>query len=86
MNSVDDVIDDRHLNGTGFIRQDAHPSEGMLRTTGAATQWSRTPTAPQSGAPRLGEHGTEVLRDAGYSEIEILELIEAGITTRPDLS
>lgn len=81
MNSIDDVIDDAHLNGTGFIREEQHPSEGRLRTTGAATQWSRTPPAPQFGAPRLGEHGAEVLRAAGYGDEEIRALAAAGVTT-----
>jgi crotonobetainyl-CoA:carnitine CoA-transferase CaiB-like acyl-CoA transferase len=81
MNSIDDVINDDHLNGTGFIREEKHPSEGRLRTTGTATQWSRTPPAPQCGAPRLGEHGTEVLRAAGYGDEEIRALAAAGVTT-----
>lgn len=81
MNGIDDVIDDEHLTGTGFIRMEEHPSEGRLRSTGAATQWSHTPPAPQCGAPRLGEHGAEVLRAAGYSDEEILSLAASGVTT-----
>lgn len=83
MNSIDDVIDDEHLTGTGFVGLTQHPSEGMLRTTRAATQWSHTPPAPQCGAPRLGEHGAEVLRAAGYSDDEIRKLATAGVTTLP---
>ncbi len=83
MNSIDEVINDAHLNVTGFIHEEQHPSEGTLRTTAAATQWSRTPAAPQCGAPRLGEHGAEVLRAAGYSDDEINALAAAGVTTRP---
>lgn len=81
MNAIDDVIDDEHLTGTGFIRMEEHPSEGTLRTTRAATQWSHTPPAPQCGAPRLGEHGAEVLRAAGYSDDEIRALAASGATT-----
>jgi len=84
MNSIDAVIDDENLNSTGFIHKETHPSEGSLRTTGAATQWSHTPTAPQRGAPRLGEHGFEVLRVAGYSDEEIRALAASGVTSLPD--
>ncbi len=84
MNSIDDVIDDEHLNRTGFVHEETHPSEGTLRTTGAATQWSGTPTAAQCGAPRLGEHGVEVLRAAGYSDDEIRTLTASGVTSMPD--
>ncbi|MBY0269627.1 MAG: CoA transferase [Burkholderiales bacterium] len=83
MNAIDDVIDDEHLTGTGFIRMEEHPTEGRLRSTRAATQWSHTPPAPQCGAPRLGEHGAEVLRAAGYSDDEIRRLAAAGVTTLP---
>jgi crotonobetainyl-CoA:carnitine CoA-transferase CaiB-like acyl-CoA transferase len=83
MNAIDDVIDDEHLNGNGFIRMEEHPTEGRLRTTSAATQWSHTPPAPQCGAPRLGEHGAEVLRAAGYSDDEIRALAASGATTPP---
>ena len=81
MNTIDDVIDDEHLTGTGFIRMEKHPTEGTLRTTRAATQWSHTPPKPQCGAPRLGEHGAEVLRSAGYNDDEIRKLAAAGVTT-----
>jgi len=84
MNSIDDVIADEHLNRTGMIYEETHPTEGTLRTTRAATQWSHTPTRAQRGAPRLGEHGPEVLRAAGYSDDEIQALAAAGVTTLPD--
>jgi|LNFM01.1.fsa_nt_gb crotonobetainyl-CoA:carnitine CoA-transferase CaiB-like acyl-CoA transferase len=84
MNSIDEVIDDAHLHASGFVREEHHPSEGRLRTTAAATQWSRTAPAPQRGAPRLGEHGAEILRAAGYGDDEIRALAAAGATVLPD--
>jgi crotonobetainyl-CoA:carnitine CoA-transferase CaiB-like acyl-CoA transferase len=83
MNSIDDVIDDEHLAGTGFVGLERHPTEGVLRTTRAATRWSKTPPAPQCGAPQLGEHGAEVLRAAGYNDEQIRALVTAGVTTLP---
>lgn len=83
MNTIDDVIDDEHLNGTGFVGFEQHPSEGRLRTTRAATQWSRSSPVPQGAAPRLGEHGAEILRAAGYGDDEIDALAAANVTTLP---
>ncbi|MCE3000030.1 MAG: CaiB/BaiF CoA transferase family protein [Betaproteobacteria bacterium] len=84
MNSIDAVIDDPHLNASGFIRSERHPSEGGLRTTAAATQWSRTPPSPQRPTPRLGENGPGVLRAAGYSDEDIRALAADGVTRLPD--
>jgi crotonobetainyl-CoA:carnitine CoA-transferase CaiB-like acyl-CoA transferase len=84
MNTIDDVIDDAHLNDSGFIRRERHPSEGELRTTAAATRWSRTAPAARFPTPRLGEHGREVLAAAGYGDAEIRELAAAGVTTLRD--
>src|SRR5690606_30272661 len=83
MNSIDQVIDDAHLRASGFVREEQHPTEGRLRTTAAATQWSRTAPSPQRGAPRLGEHSAEVLRAAGYGDEEIRALAAAGATVLP---
>jgi len=83
MNSIDQVIDDAHLRASGFVREEQHPTEGWLRTTAAATQWSRTAPAPQRGAPRLGEHSAEILRAAGYGDEEIRALAAAGATVLP---
>ena len=42
--------------------------------------WSETPAEPTRLAPRLNEHGAEILRDAGYSADEIAALVRDGVT------
>lgn len=80
MNSLDDLIDDEHLNRVGFFTWREHPSEGRIREMGVPSTWSGTPPDNSRPAPRLGEHGTEVLREAGYSNEAIAQLRAAGIT------
>jgi crotonobetainyl-CoA:carnitine CoA-transferase CaiB-like acyl-CoA transferase len=80
MNSIEDVVRDRHLNESGFFYMESHPSEGQLRSMRTPTGWSDTPTGTPRPAPRLGEHSAEVLREAGYSDAEIAELVRAGVT------
>jgi formyl-CoA transferase len=46
----------------------------------ASARWSETPVEPSRLAPRLNEHGSEVLRETGFSEDEIAALVREGAT------
>lgn len=80
VNDVTDLIDDPHLEATGFFSMEDHPSEGRLRTMRTPTNWSASPPGAQRPAPRLGEHSAQVLKEAGYSDAEIAELGRKGVT------
>src|SRR5271166_5149918 len=56
-----------------------HPTAGRLRQARAAARFDRTPTAIRFGAPRLGEHTSEVLAEAGLTEAEISDLRLEGV-------
>ena len=76
----DDLPDDPHLKATGFFEIVEHPSEGALRNMAFPITLSRSPGELRRLAPRLGEHGREVLGEAGFGEAEIAALIAAGVT------
>lgn len=78
--SVDDLLDDAHLQATDFVRHVDHPSEGRLRTPAPLGRYARTPLAIRRPAPRLGEHSREILREAGCTDEEIDALIAARAT------
>ena len=80
MNSLDDLIDDEHLNRVGFFTWRDHPTEGRIREMGVPGTWSGTPPDNTRPAPQLGQHGGEVLREAGYSDEDIARLRAAGVT------
>jgi crotonobetainyl-CoA:carnitine CoA-transferase CaiB-like acyl-CoA transferase len=64
-----------------------HPVAGRLRQTRTAARFSGTPPDLSRGAPRLGEHNTEILTELGFSEREIDKLRERGVIgaeTYPD--
>ncbi len=82
MNSVQDVVNDPHLTAGGFFTFEDHPSEGVVRCMRTPTSWSDSSPDPQRPAPRLGEHSSEVLREAGYSDAEIAELAHLGVTNK----
>ena len=52
-----------------------HPSEGRLRTMPVASTWSDAELSIQRHAPRVGEQSLEILREAGFSEQRIAQLL-----------
>lgn len=74
MNRLNDLPDDPYLRETGFFAAYEHPSEGRVVATAIPQQFSATPPAMRSGAPRLGEHTQEVLAGLGYGAERIADL------------
>ncbi|MBC5763958.1 CaiB/BaiF CoA transferase family protein [Ramlibacter albus] len=63
--SPQDLLDDPHLNATGFFRTSPHPTEGEVRTLGIPVKFSRTPGAITRPAPNFGEHGAQIREELG---------------------
>ncbi|MFO0996769.1 MAG: CoA transferase [Alphaproteobacteria bacterium] len=55
-----------------------HSKLGPVKTLGNPVKLSETPTALRRGAPLLGEHSREVLREVGYADDAIDRLVNAG--------
>lgn len=83
MHDVPGLLADPHLAAVGFFREMDHPSEGRLRETAPATRWSGSVPGRLRPAPRQGEHGAEVLREAGLDDATIRGLADAGVLRLP---
>lgn len=83
MHTVADMLDDPHLQQSGFFETERHPTEGDVIAPRTPTSWSASPPGPRRPTPVLGEHSAEVLREAGYSDAEIAELARKGVTALP---
>jgi crotonobetainyl-CoA:carnitine CoA-transferase CaiB-like acyl-CoA transferase len=81
LQDVADLLDDEHLCANGFFSDDVHPSEGALRAVRRPLRFSEAPAFELRHAPRLGEHGEEVLREAGLDD----ESVRAALATPPSL-
>ena len=60
-------VDRLHFDDFGEVRQARHPA-----------QFDKTPASVSRPAPRLGEHGREILEALGYDNRAIDSLISAG--------
>ena len=78
VNTLEDLIEDPHLQAVGFWQTMEHPSEGTLRMAGFPARFFDTPADVRRHAPRLGEHTREVLREAGMDDAQIGTLIGSG--------
>ena len=78
VNTLDELIDDPHLEATGFWRQVDHPTEGALRTSAPPIRLSRSPASIRRPAPVLGGDTAEVLSEVGFSAEESAALFAAG--------
>lgn len=76
-----DMMDHPQVRASEIIVEHNHPKAGLLRQARSAARFEGTPTEIRRGAPQLGEHSREILRDAGYSGEEVARLIDEGVVT-----
>jgi len=80
MHGLESILDDPHLVATGYFPIVEHPTEGPIRSMKVSAAWSETPAETVRLAPRLNEHGEEILREAGFTADEIKTLVRDGVT------
>ena len=72
--TLEDLLDDPHLKATGFFTEREHPTEGPITTFASPLDFEKTKVEFRRHAPRIGEDGVEVLREAGLTDGEIEKL------------
>jgi len=86
VHTVESLLDDPHLRATGCLRDAEHPTEGPIREIGPPGRWTDSPLSIRRPAPGLGQHTEEVLREAGLTERELAELLDAQAAFTPGRS
>ncbi len=84
MHSIDSLLEDEHMQATGFFPEFDHPTEGRIRATAPVGKWSATPPSIRTLPARLGEHSREILLEAGYTQEEIVAMAAAKVTHLAD--
>ena len=69
---------DPQVKARQMVIEVPHSRLGRVKTLGAPVKFSATPTSLTRGAPLLGEHTREVLREHGYSDREAENLEAEG--------
>jgi crotonobetainyl-CoA:carnitine CoA-transferase CaiB-like acyl-CoA transferase len=75
LEDVADLLGDAHLRATSFFAVEQHPSEGALRAVRRPLRLSGSGGPSLRHAPQLGEHGAEILREAGYDDAAVAQLL-----------
>jgi crotonobetainyl-CoA:carnitine CoA-transferase CaiB-like acyl-CoA transferase len=76
-NCLDDLFTEPYLTETGYFESHHHPVEGDVVIPAIPARFSKSPPNVHRPWPMLGEHNREILREAGYAETEIDNIIVA---------
>ena len=79
--TVDQVMADPQLAALGQLEPIELEGQGSALLARLPLDFSLTPAAIQGPPPAVGEHTWAVLREAGYGDIEIEDLLRGGICT-----
>ncbi|GAA1135137.1 MULTISPECIES: CaiB/BaiF CoA transferase family protein [Streptomyces violaceusniger group] len=77
--TMEEALRDEQTIVNGMIVEMEHPAEGSVRVLGNPVHLSATPAEIRRVPPGLGEHGDEVLGEAGYDAARLRALREAGV-------
>jgi crotonobetainyl-CoA:carnitine CoA-transferase CaiB-like acyl-CoA transferase len=77
---VEELMDDPQVLANNLVVDMEHAVAGALKMVGPLMKMSKTPLDLKRASPALGEHTDEILRSLGYSEAEVRDLKDRGVT------
>ncbi len=80
INTIPEMHKDPQALARDMVVTQQHPQAGEVKAIGIPVKFSGSPGGLRKPATVYGEHTREILKDAGYTEAEIRELIARGAT------
>lgn len=82
---LQDCLDDPHWQARETVTEWDDPMMGRVKGLGLINKFKNNPSQIWRGAPLFGMDNRDILRDLGYSDEEIQNLYDKGITKEYDL-
>jgi crotonobetainyl-CoA:carnitine CoA-transferase CaiB-like acyl-CoA transferase len=74
-----ELVESPHVAERRMVVEVVHPQAGGARVAGIPIRLSHTPGRVARPAPLPGEHTVEVLREAGFTDGEVADLLRRGV-------
>ena len=82
VNTIDQVMAHPQVRHREMIQEIDHPVAGPLAIPGFPVKFSETPCAYRLHPQTLGEHSEEILREFGFSDAAIADLLAASVVAK----
>ena len=82
INTVGEILEDPQIHARQMVVELTHPEYGPLKTLGIPIKLSDTPGAVETAPPKFGEHNGSILRSLGFSEEQVKEFAQRGVTSQ----
>jgi len=77
--TLETLVEDPHLKDVGLLRTVRHPTEGDIYDIRPPNALSFGTRKDYIAAPKVGQHSVEVLRELGYTDQEIGEMVRSRV-------
>jgi formyl-CoA transferase len=76
---LEEALADPQTEVNNMVVEMQHPHAGTVKVLNAPIRLSGTPNDTRRPAPMLGEHNDEVLRELGYTDEQVAEMLREGV-------
>ena len=79
VHSIEEAFTHPQTLARGMVMETEHPKAGRVKSVGNPIKFSKLPQQPSRPAPELGEHSASILREFGFSDGEINDLVSQNV-------